>query len=74
MGAALSFLAQPIARTVAIRTAKNILVLGATATAAYFTNNVFRLQAQNALQSATSYFKMIRSMARGLKGFLVGRF
>jgi hypothetical protein len=60
-----AFLANPIVKTVLIRTAKNILILGATATAAYFSNNVFKLQANNALKSAMEDFGMIKTMVRG---------
>jgi hypothetical protein len=47
-----AFLALPAVRAIAVRTAKNILILGATATAAYFSNNVFKLQANSAVKSA----------------------
>jgi hypothetical protein len=49
---------------VAIRTANNIIVLGATATVAFFSNNIFKLQANNALQSAMEDYTIIRSMVR----------
>jgi hypothetical protein len=58
------FLAQPAVRTIAISTAKNVLVLGALATAAYFSNNVFRFQANNALQSAIMDYTIIKNMVR----------
>ncbi len=58
------FLAQPVVRTVLIRTAKNILILGATATVAFFSNSIFRTQANNALQSATADYSMIKTMVR----------
>jgi hypothetical protein len=49
---------------VAIRTANNIIVLGATATIAFFSNNIFKLQANNALQSAMEDYTIIRNMVR----------
>jgi hypothetical protein len=56
--------AQPAVRTVAIRTAKNIIVLGATATIAFFSNNIFKIQANNVLQSAMEDYDIIRNMVR----------
>jgi hypothetical protein len=60
-----AFLALPAVRAIAVRTAKNILILGATATAAYFSNNVFKLQANSAVKNAMEDFALVRSMTRG---------
>lgn len=59
------FLVQPVVKTVVIRTAKNILILGATATAAFFSNSIFRTQANNALQSTIMDYTIIHNMVRG---------
>ncbi len=58
-------LAQPAVKTVVIRTAKNIIILGATATIAFFSNNVFKTQANNALKSAILDYTFIRDIVRG---------
>jgi hypothetical protein len=58
------FLALPAVRAVAIRTAKNIIVLGATATVAFFSNNIFKTQANSALKSALDDYDLIKSIVR----------
>jgi hypothetical protein len=59
-----AFLANPAVKTVAIRTAKNIIILGATATIAFFSNSIFKTQANNALQSAMMDYTIIKNMVR----------
>ena len=58
------FLALPAVRTIAIRTAKNIIVLGTLATAAFFSNNIFKTQANNALSSALDDYGLLKSLVR----------
>ena len=60
-----ALLANPAVKTMIIRTAKNIVLLGALATAAFFSNSVFRTQANNALQSAMTDYTIIKNMVRG---------
>ena len=57
-------LSQPGVRAIAIRTAKNILVLGATATIAFFSNNVFRTMANNAIKAAIEDYGFVKTLVR----------
>jgi hypothetical protein len=60
-----AILTNPAVKAVIIRTAKNILILGATATAAFFSNSIFRTHANNALQSAMEDYGMLKSVVKG---------